>query len=1440
MKECTPVRDTGNGDPRNQGGRFQGGQNATRLLVEVCCSEESKLGQTRKASEGCARLRVTESHDLRSESTINEVEAEVMRFRKAHPKAATLIFASLPCTGGSPWGHVNKSLRNGEVNIKKHQKLFLELLESFVKLVERLRDERTFIAFELSSKCSYWKWKKVMEVEAWYSLHRLRFHGCQFGLVNHEGSPMLKSWTISTDMDELDGISNFTCDGSHQHAASRGKSLKDAEGYTYKMTDFIHGRFREACENLETPILAMAAAREDEPEVTPSPQAEDEGLTEHEIEERKEAWKAIMRSSFMSLVWTDAGNNQQTKEFTRGMLNDWDAQSCFAAYQDVESPIKGLQDALLGIELDDLATLEPPVRVRQCEAYIVISDSVLAMIDGSKNKYRKHSMEEVFADQVRDDGGLYKFIHRMLWGKNLRALVLEAIKAVRELRNEGFTGQISVAVYWNGNELVGPRGIENEADPPYRQALGRAVDHMDEAQRHVMTLLEFCKGQRVSALAILGTTEGGRYGLGNNFSDFMKEFKGWVESLKQPFTVEQDTSICFVDMEKYCDRVDLLDRYHMEKSDRNQHETLVVICCVMYMVSLSNRPAYTAEWKTKLRRLIRFGRRNPQEFFPNKDRQEIGEVEYYVKYVQPIMRRRKPIAQQSPDPPFTIYELRAEQPDRNAPYDDDMIVEEGGSSEPAEMQETAEPEGADAYFAPDYDAEEIEQAATDEIAEDEPAAGEREPEVQPWEDYTRIPGVYEAAVTEEVVNPELRGKVSRRDNWAPMSIRNHVDEYRYLVHVDTPDEEVGTLSVRIGQSVFKLLEFTGWDNVPPTNRSSVPQKYHQGRLNRMTGLLRGHGNKGKLPRAMEDGWIDIDEFARAVLRDMPDLRTMSMFDIIAIAGSDSKNRFEFRGVSGDNQCRRHGMSFWPFQVRASQGHAQQILDEAGKYRSAEVVFASEEQANACRAVLRDKPVETNPAQWPETTFHRTTRGAWKSILQYGVLVGGGSRSKLAKAHIYMSEYRTADDRYQTGQRRQNPIEIEIDLKRAISDGFICFRTTAKSVLSAMPLKPEYLLSITDTDEGRILWHKNLAEPQQAARGSTEEYTQSAPRYEATVSPVETAHRQVEPVRKLEVWLCTECNSEVPVGAPVCETCGKDYDVVVRHEDPTVEANMRTEMEGSRRQNILMKLEKRMELLNKLGISYLSGSVMRELEQAYGHAFAGMRQGRGVQSREADLVSEAKKKRKRSDQLGHASIADRFNEDADFRRHMTAAGKTDERLMFLDLLSFFHLPAPPRSRAQIVLNTGENLRLDHEGWRLAFINSKKFDELPLLASQKGIEEPWAVMNLGSVYSLAEFGRMVNYARSGRGFNVITHQGTYHIQGPDAYRKLKDMARECYPAAQRDVRQKSEQSAKAKAKATYTQPFTPEERQERIRNREVVYWEGKPYVWNYGTRRWDLWR
>ena len=70
----------------------------------------------------------------------------------------------------------------------------------------------------------------------------------------------------------------------------------------------------------------------------------------------------------------------------------------------------------------------------------------------------------------------------MTWGANTRKRVLEAIRIIRQIRNESFIGQINVAVYWNGNELVGAKGNVNEMYPPYRMALGRSVDNMETIQ----------------------------------------------------------------------------------------------------------------------------------------------------------------------------------------------------------------------------------------------------------------------------------------------------------------------------------------------------------------------------------------------------------------------------------------------------------------------------------------------------------------------------------------------------------------------------------------------------------------------------------------------------------------------------------------------------------------------------------------------------------------------------------------------------------------------------------------------------------------------------------------------------------------------------------------------------------------------------------------------
>ena len=93
-------------------------------------------------------LRVTESHDLRKASTIEHVVKEVKKFRKTCPEGRLLIYASLPCTGGSPWGNVNKETHGGKARIKEQQTLHVELQNAFIRVVERIRDEHTFIAYE--------------------------------------------------------------------------------------------------------------------------------------------------------------------------------------------------------------------------------------------------------------------------------------------------------------------------------------------------------------------------------------------------------------------------------------------------------------------------------------------------------------------------------------------------------------------------------------------------------------------------------------------------------------------------------------------------------------------------------------------------------------------------------------------------------------------------------------------------------------------------------------------------------------------------------------------------------------------------------------------------------------------------------------------------------------------------------------------------------------------------------------------------------------------------------------------------------------------------------------------------------------------------------------------------------------------------------------------
>ena len=63
---------------------------------------------------------------------------------------------------------------------------------------------------------------------------------------------------IATNMEELSGLSEYICDGSHTHGQSRGTALKLEENYTYSLTDFIH---RCLCSRASTAQTAQERKR---------------------------------------------------------------------------------------------------------------------------------------------------------------------------------------------------------------------------------------------------------------------------------------------------------------------------------------------------------------------------------------------------------------------------------------------------------------------------------------------------------------------------------------------------------------------------------------------------------------------------------------------------------------------------------------------------------------------------------------------------------------------------------------------------------------------------------------------------------------------------------------------------------------------------------------------------------------------------------------------------------------------------------------------------------------------------------------------------------------------------------------------------------------------------------------------------------------------------
>ena len=217
---------------------------ADRVIVEYCCSLDSRIGMRNRHSAGCRVIRITEDLDANSYAGFT-LAAKGCTMRRA------LLYSAIPCTGGSSWQFINKMYPSARNKIRKHRIIFNRLWQTFEKLCSVAHACGTYIAIEWPSGCTYWKNKEVKALIERYNLQPVKFHGCALNLKvttgKHKGKFLKKPWTIYTDCPNVrDVFVNKLCQRNHEHAECRGEVCKNTESYSPDYVACLHTAFKKA------------------------------------------------------------------------------------------------------------------------------------------------------------------------------------------------------------------------------------------------------------------------------------------------------------------------------------------------------------------------------------------------------------------------------------------------------------------------------------------------------------------------------------------------------------------------------------------------------------------------------------------------------------------------------------------------------------------------------------------------------------------------------------------------------------------------------------------------------------------------------------------------------------------------------------------------------------------------------------------------------------------------------------------------------------------------------------------------------------------------------------------------------------------------------------------------------------------------------------------
>ena len=212
-----PNGEVGGSDPPTTG--YQATPRIARRIVEFCCSSDSLIGS--RAPPECEVIRLTADDDLTTPVGIKKAMDAVTA-----PGMPTLLFGSLPCTGGSPYQHMNWYRGAAtRTKIRKHWRLFRCLWLGFRQVADACIANGGRIAIEWPKSCAYWRHRNVRSCLKRWGCAAHHLDGCMYGLVSQtagtRGIPILKPWTISSNAEGFTHVAR-KCDRTHEHVRIQG------------------------------------------------------------------------------------------------------------------------------------------------------------------------------------------------------------------------------------------------------------------------------------------------------------------------------------------------------------------------------------------------------------------------------------------------------------------------------------------------------------------------------------------------------------------------------------------------------------------------------------------------------------------------------------------------------------------------------------------------------------------------------------------------------------------------------------------------------------------------------------------------------------------------------------------------------------------------------------------------------------------------------------------------------------------------------------------------------------------------------------------------------------------------------------------------------------------------------------------------------------------